>query len=426
MTHRTSFGPFLRLCVAALALQACGGTEVDRASTPAAPTASAPIAAKAPSSPCRAETACQRALESNEASIRAQTKRLETVAADWRHHQQLAALHVRNARLTGRYEPYARAEAALGRAFELAPEGAGPFLDRAQLNFTLHRFAEVEADLARAEASPLGGSGSVIAGMRADLALYRGDELAAARGFAALESMPETMDSLVRLANYAKYRGRFDEADALLARAATHVSPRFAHTHAWLLLQRGLVDLDRGALADARAHYDAASERYDGWYLIDEHIAELDALQGRTAVAIAAYEDLVSRTENPEFMAALAESLRDAGREEDAANWVGRAQQSFDGLVEAFPAAAGGHALDFYLEHGKPDRALELARSNLLARPYAPARLKLASAVLKSGDAQRAAELLTDVEQTAFRSADVAELRAQLAESHDSGASISE
>lgn len=415
MTPRFSFGPFLRLCVAALALHACGGTEADRGTAPAAPTASTPTPTKAPSSPCRAGTACERALESNEASIHAQTKRLETVAPDWRHHQQLASLHVRNARLTGRYEPYAKAEAALARAFELAPEGAGPFLDRAQLNFTLHRFAEVEADLARAEASPLGGSSSVIAGMRADLALYRGDELAAARGFAALKSMPESMDSLVRLANYAKYRGRYDEADALLARAATHVSPRFAHTHAWLLLQRGLVDLDRGALADARAHYEAASERYDGWYLIDEHIAELDALQGRTETAIAAYEDLVSRTENPEFMAALAESLGDAGRGRDAAHWVGRAQQSFDGLVDAFPAAAGGHALDFYLAHGEPTRALELARRNVAARPYAPAQLKLASAVLKTGDAKRAAELLNAVEETAFRSADVAELREQLA-----------
>ena len=417
MTHRTLSGSVLRLCLAALTLQACGGTEAEHAKTPSPLAASIPApAAQAPTSPCRADTACARALASNEASIRAQTKRLETVSPDWRHYQQLASLHVRNARLTGRYEPYAEAELALARAFELAPDGAGPYLDRAQLEFTLHRFSNVEADLVLAEASPLGAPSSVIAGMRADLALYRGDEIAAARAFAELASMPETMDSLVRLANYAKYRGEFEEADALLARAAEHVSPRFAHTHAWLLLQRGLIDLDRGALDEARAHYEAASQRYDGWYLIDEHIAELDALQGRTDVAIAAYRDLVSRTDNPEFMAALASSLQDAGRHDDAAHWVGRAQHSFDGLVDAFPAAAGGHALDFYLDHGEPSRALELARRNVAARPYAPAQLKLASAVLKSGDANGAARLLDEVEQTAFRSADVAELRSQLTE----------
>src|SRR5262245_10848438 len=67
--------------------------------------------------------------------------------------EQAAAMHLQRARLTGDYADYAAAESLIARAFAISPPGAGPFLTRAQLNFTMHRMALVEADLQAEERS---------------------------------------------------------------------------------------------------------------------------------------------------------------------------------------------------------------------------------------------------------------------------------
>ena len=54
----------------------------------------------------------------------------------------------------------------------------------------------------------------------------------------------------------------------------------------------------------------------------------------------------------------------------------------FDARLAAQPEAAGGHALDFFLEHGPPDRALVLAEANAALRPNAEAMAQLAGVLL--------------------------------------------
>lgn len=362
----------------------------------------------APRSACAPHSACAEALRANEASIDAQRKRLRSIMPSWRHYQELASLHLRHARLTGDYDSYGRAEDALARAFALAPEGTGPLLARAQLNFALHRFERVEADLQRLEAQRGAAKyKDTIDGIRADLAFYGGRYDEAARRFDALALRAPTMDGLVRLANYHAHTGDFDEADRMLARARETVSRRFEHTHAWLELQRGLLDLARGRDTDALAHYQTAAVFFDGWYLVDEHIAEVIARRGNIPGAIERYRDLVARTDNPEFMAALAGALEEAGRIEEAAEWHARAATAFEQLIERFPSAAGGHALEYFLEHGEPRRALELAEANAAARPWGEARVGLARALIRTGALARAESIVHETLETPYRSADL-------------------
>src|SRR5690606_38051045 len=94
----------------------------------------------------------------------------------WLVLDRAANLHLTRARLTGDYDDYARAEAALTRAFAIAGDGAGPVLTQVRLDFTLHRLDRAAAGLARADAWAVRkpADDREIAGLRADLAFQRG------------------------------------------------------------------------------------------------------------------------------------------------------------------------------------------------------------------------------------------------------------
>ena len=79
--------------------------------------------------------------------------------------------------------------------------------------------------------------------------------------------------------------GHFDQADRRFADALDTFHGVSPEPVAWLHLQRGLLDLDRGRDAEAAVHYAAADAALDGWWLVEEHLAELDMRSGRWARA---------------------------------------------------------------------------------------------------------------------------------------------
>ena len=242
----------------------------------------APAERDAPSSACKPHSTCAGTLRANEAAIDAHRQRLRSVAPSWRHHQELAALHLQHAELTGEHESYARAEDALARAFALAPRGTGPYLVRARLDLALRRFDRIEHDLQRLEAQPHATRHRLATeGIRAEVALHQGREREAARRFSALETRPPDVDNLVRLARWHTHRRDFARADASLARARDLVSRDAERVQASLELRRGDLDRARGHLDDALAHYQTAAVFFDGWHRIDERIAEVAAARRR-------------------------------------------------------------------------------------------------------------------------------------------------
>lgn len=164
---------------------------------------------------------------------------------------------------------------------------------------------------------------------------------------------------------------------------------------AWLKLQRGLVALDRGRFNEALAMYRLASDALDGWWLIDEHIAEVLWLSGKTQAAKQLYENIIERTGNPEFMDALAAIEREAGREANAKKLTLKARALYEQRLLAFPEAAAGHALDHFLQdQADANFALVLAQKNFETRPYAESAIALAKAWMLAGRPDRAVPLL--------------------------------
>ncbi len=341
-------------------------------------------------------------------TVKAPTNRL--------NYERTAAFLMQRARLTGSYEDYAKAETAVAHAFEYKP--ASPtFMLRSKLHYTLHRLPEARADFeaAKPTADRSPGGVSSLEAFEANLAMQAGDEKTARKHFEASLAAKRTTSSLSSAAVFYWKTGDFDRAEALFREALGAYHGKPMEPRAWMHLNLGLLDLDRGRYEDALAHYREAETFMKGFWLIDEHIAEILTLEGKTEEAKALYLDIIERTHNPEFMDAMAGILFEAGKDEEAKTYVQMARKRYEEQTAKYPEAAYGHALGHYLEFGDdPAFVLELAQKNYDLRPNAEAATMLAQAQLKAGDAKAAQKALAPILKTAFKSAELYSTAAQV------------
>ncbi|MEK7316804.1 MAG: hypothetical protein AAB011_11515 [Candidatus Eisenbacteria bacterium] len=298
-----------------------------------------------------------------------------------------AGAHLERARLTGDYNDYAAAERMMDRAFAVAPRGAGPVLERAGLSFTLHRFDRIEADLRVAERALLfdDPSRAAVVGLRADLALQRGQDSTAIRGMTEALALHPSPQGWSRLARANWLAGDRASAAQCYATALSLDHGRRESPRAWIHLQLGLMALEAEDVEGALAEYRKADADFPGWWLIEEHIAEALMLQGYAEEAEARYRDLIRRTGNPEFMDALARIEREKGRESETRKWISRSERIYRDRLKRFPEATWGHALRHYLDLGDAGIALDLAEKNWKLRPSREAGALLESARRRAG-----------------------------------------
>lgn len=328
----------------------------------------------------------------------------------WLDRQRAADALMVRARLTGSYDDYARAEQHLEAARLVAPEGGGPILSWASLQFTLHRLDEAAAELDRVAALP------PLVQPRPDVLLQRRGALALQTGRYAeshelLQQAVELEPSLGNLSTLALWHwktGDLATAEGLYDAAEETYHGRPSEPRAWIDLQRGLLDLDRGRYQEALAHYRDAEQDLPGWYLVDEHIAEAVRLLGNRDDARDIYLRVVASTGNPEFMDALADMAIEDGDEAAAQAWTQQARDAYEAQLIRFPEAASGHVLEHFLEFGgRPERALDIARQNHANRPNGEAKTLLAQAALAAGQLDEAREAIDGALSTAWRTADL-------------------
>ncbi len=189
----------------------------------------------------------------------------------------------------------------LEQLIDQAIERLGPREDicllKANLDFKLHRLAETKRDLNLVPALKDRREGRVIL---ADVAFQEGRYPAARAALEVLAEEDQTWDVLARLAHIEAKMGDAAPADELYARAEDEITAKEMRAFAWVELQRGLLDLSRGRLEDALAHYDVADRAYTGYWVTEEHIG--DALESPDH-----YERVLDRVDKPE----LAQKLGD-------------------------------------------------------------------------------------------------------------------
>lgn len=290
-----------------------------------------------------------------DAQVAAAHERLSHLKTDsWLELERAANAHMTRGRLCDNWSDYATADSLMARAFDMAPEGTGPFLGRARLNFTMHRFDKVESDLSRAQSQMLLAprTQSEIAALRADAALERGESETALSHYRSAVEMERNFDNLARLAGGLAKTGSLEAAGRTFVEAAAALPRSATRERAWICLQRGLLALESHDLDRALKHYREAKQLFPGWWLADEHIAEALALQGHDDRALPIYEDVLARTGDPEFMDAMARIYRHRGDEASAMKWIALAREGHAKRLARFPEAAAGHAKQHIKDFG--------------------------------------------------------------------------
>lgn len=287
--------------------------------------------------------------------VAAATARAGRSPNSWMEHERAANACLDRGRLCDRWDDYASAESHLVRAFEIAPPGAGPFLSRARFNFTMHRFNQVEGDLARAESQPFLSPyiRAEIRALRADAQLERGSVEPALADYRRAVDTQRDFSNLARLAGGLEKNGALQEADAMFAEASKALPQSAIRERAWVSLQRGLVALKAEDLKTAIQHYRDAQALLPGWWLAQEHIAEALCLQGEDDQALAIYQEVLARTNDPEFMDAIARIYRKRGDESNAQHWIALAKAGHAARLARFPEAAAKHAAQHVRDFGE-------------------------------------------------------------------------
>lgn len=359
----------LPAAILALGLSACGGS---------------PAPAKPSPPPVTHDYAAE--LLALDADIAAARRHAEDTPNSWMALEQVAQLQLTRAQLAGDYRDYVAAGDTLRAAMARATPPGGPCRSRMRHALSVHRVPEAAAlqTACRNPLDPLDPADLLLAG---DIARQQGRYAEAMAQYRTVSLYRDGPEPLLRLALLHAHTGAPAEADALLEQAERQSTHATAQLRAWIALQRGLLQLDRGRLDQAGQHYRRADALLPGWWLVEEHLAELLALEGQDDAARRAYEAIVARTGNPEFMDALAQLEQGAGRPEPARQWRERARSAYRERMALLPEAAFGHALEHFLQ--APEDAaelLQLAQRNVALRPDGEALSLLALAQLRNGD----------------------------------------
>jgi tetratricopeptide (TPR) repeat protein len=308
------------------------------------------------------------------------------------------------AALTSDFNDFRAAERSIEQAFAEVGPSEDLLMLRANFNFKLHRLDATESDLRILDEGTPG-----VAALRADLAFQRGQYDDARRGYAHEVELSGKWDDYARLAYLQSRTGDFAAADRSYAQAAEQISVKEMRSYAWVELQRGLLQFEQRHYDAALAHYRRADKAYSGYWLIEEHIAEVLDKLGKTKESIALYEQIIARTHNPEYVNALA---RITGRNELYAE----ADRLNAARFALYPEAAIGHMIRDALVRpaARPD-LVQLAARNVALRPNAESKLLLARAFLKMNDRAAAAKLVDDiVKTTPWRTVELDEVRRAL------------
>lgn len=224
----------------------------------------------------------------------------------------------------------------------------------------------------------------------ADIDMQEGRYEQALRMYLLLVEEAPTWANLARLASFRAAEGKFAEADSLYTRALCDLTAKEMRPFAWLLLQRGKLDHDRGALESSLRWYRLADSSYPGYWRTKYALAKNFRDQGIWEQALDLGEELVAIDPRPEFQDLLAEVYHQVGRTEEA-----RVLQSHARAVYLETSARGNNMYVHHLaqmcldEIDEPCEGLRWAAMDYKERPNSECHLLLAWAHYRAGHTER-------------------------------------
>ncbi len=239
--------------------------------------------------------------------------------------QSMRALY-RRACVTGKIADIKKSQGAVETALEKFGPCQELYLLSASLHLKLHRVAEAKSVLKKIPSTQWDQDFALL---QADLAEQEGRYVDATDLCQQTLRYGERWDAVARLAHLDFLAGNFSSANTNFSAAEPLLTAKDMRSFAWLEVQHGRTEFQRGNYQQARNLYDRASQAYTGYWLIEGALAELDAAERKFPSAIARYERLITGTGKPEFEEALGDLYLYAGKPGLAQFWQDRACAAF-------------------------------------------------------------------------------------------------
>ena len=272
---------------------------------------------------------------------------------------------IRKARETGDPSYFNRAEEALKKSLEIAPQNAGALRHLAYVFYSRHEFAPAAVHARKAvEINPEDGDSYGVLG---DALLEVGQYAEAQAAYNTMIELDESLYSYSRLAGLKSMRGdnagAIDDLERAIAIGKAAKQP--AESIAWAEWQLGTDYFALGKLKEAEGLYQQSLTTYPNYYRALAGMAQLRAAQKKYGEAVELYQKAIAILPMPEYAAALGDVYMKIGEPK-------KAKQQYDlveyiGRLNALNQALYNRELAyFYADHDiKLTEALDLAKREL-------------------------------------------------------------
>ncbi|MDQ3685942.1 MAG: tetratricopeptide repeat protein [Acidobacteriota bacterium] len=301
-----------------------------------------------------------------DARVRAAQGMIERAGGKPDGYNLLGDAFMQKARETGDFSFNARADAALQKSLELAPDNYNTLVLRAKLFLTLHRFREA-LEVAR-RAQSLRPQEYHAYGALTDAYVELGDYDAAIEAAQKRMDLRPDMDAYARVSYLRALHGDTEGAIEAMGVAAKAADPRDFESVAWCRVHLGDELMNAGELASAEKEYDRALVVFPDYYLALAAKARARVAAGDMNGAVDFYKRAQDRVPLPDTAIALGDLYAKLGRADEA-------KKQYD-LVEFIErgSAPGSETYSrqlalFYADRDiKLDEALNIARRERAAR----------------------------------------------------------
>jgi tetratricopeptide (TPR) repeat protein len=272
---------------------------------------------------------------------------------------ELGAAYVEQARVTGDPSYYGRAQGALDRSLQIAPEGNGEALiGLGQLANARHDFGAAR-DLGE-QARVLRPYTAAVYGVLADAYTQLGEPAAATAAVQKMLDVRPGLAAFTRASYDLELHGRVDDARIALERALPDaLTP---DDIAFCRYYLGELAWNSGRVEEASVQYEKGLLAAPDDAALLQGRAKVAHAQGRVEEALEGYRVLTARLPLPQYLLEYGELLEAAGRVEEAA-----AQYEVLAVQQQLYAAAGSTddqvAALVAADHGDPAVALRLAEA---------------------------------------------------------------
>jgi tetratricopeptide (TPR) repeat protein len=294
----------------------------------------------------------------------------------------------RRACLTGNVADIKKSATAVQTALEKFGPCQELYFLAASLKLKLHRVAEAKSLL---EKIPPIQWDQNFALLQVDLAEQEGRYTDAANLCQQTRRYGECWDALARLAHLDFLAGNFASAEEHFSTAEALITAKDMRSFAWLEIQEGRMEFQRGNYARARHFYERAEQAYGNYWLTEAALAELDAAERKFPSAIGRYERLITATGKPEFRQALGDVYLYAGKPSLAKSWHDQACAAFLASTAQGNVHFFHHLADFFADTRTDGaQAIKWAQADFQLRKNAFTADQMAWAFFRNGQFSQA------------------------------------